>query len=153
MTRGRKPAVDTTDAYLGNANPLTIGEIGRGDEDTIEPVNDFGVVEQEAFMNEVLTVVAMSTGKDNEARLFKVGVNGVNQFFALDTPQEVKRKYVERLARMKETNFDQALDDRFGEESFNTITRRHALTHPFQVIYDPNPKGPAWLKGVLAEAN
>jgi hypothetical protein len=151
MTRGRKPLVDTTTEYLGNANPVTIGEIGRGDTDVIEVVKDVSKAEKLAFMEEPVTILVMSSGDPNEIPLVQVAVNGVTQFIKRDEPITVKRKYVERLARCKKTDFNQALDDSQGEVSFNVLTRRHSLRFPFSVIQDTNPKGAGWLKQILTE--
>jgi hypothetical protein len=151
MARPRN-TVDATNEYLGNDNPLTIGEIGRGDVDLIEPVVSMDYAAMEAFMHEPVTVVVMGSGDDNDADLVHMSVNGVSQFFRRDTAQTVKRMYVERLARCKKTDFSQKLDDRLGEAEFNTMSRRHSLRFPFQVLEDKNPKGAAWLKGILAQA-
>ena len=80
MTRGRKPLVDTTNEYLGNANPVTIGEIGRGDVDEIEVVKSVSKAEKLAFMEEPVTIVVMSSGDQNEVDLVQVAVNGITQF-------------------------------------------------------------------------
>ena len=148
---GRPRQVDTTNQYLGNSNPLTIGEIGRGDVDEIERVVSMDAADMEAFMNEPVTIVVMSSGAENETNMVQVGVNGVTQFIRRDEPITVKRKYVERLARCKPTDFNQALDDSRGEVSFNILTRRHALKYPFTVIEDKNPRGSGWLRNILAE--
>lgn len=151
MPRGRKPVIDTTNEYLGNSNPVAIGEIGRGDVDEIETVPDMSLADQLAFMEEPVTIVVMSSGDQNEIALVQVAVNGVTQFIKRDEPITVKRKYVERLARCKKTDFSQDLDERNGEQSFNILNRRHSLRFPFSVIQDPNPKGPGWLKQILTE--
>lgn len=151
MARGRKPLIDTTTEYLGNENPVTIGEIGRGDVDELERVGDMRKAEKLAFMEEPVTIVVMSSGDENETDLVQVAVNGVTQFMRRDEPITVKRKYVERLARAKKTDFNQALDDSKGEVSFNILTRRHSLRFPFSVIQDSNPKGAGWLKAILME--
>lgn len=151
MARPRNQ-VDATNEYLGNANPVTIGEIGRGDVDLIDPVVDMSWAEHEKFMHEPVTVMVMSSGQENELELIPIGVNGVTQNFRIDTPQTVKRMFVEKLARCKSTNFEQTIDDRLGER-MNMMRRRHALRFPFQVIQDSNPRGAAWLKNILAEAN
>lgn len=150
MARPRANTVDTTNEYLGNANPVTIGEIGRGDVDEIETVVSMDAAAMEAFMNEILTVVVMSSADENDTDMVPVGVNGVMQYFKRDTYQDVKRKYVEVLARRKRTDFTQILDHTMGEK-MNILSRRHALKYPFQVINDPNPKGHAWLKQILSE--
>lgn len=151
MTRGRKPLVDTTNEYLGNANPVTIGEIGRGDVDEIEVVKSVSKAEKLAFLEEPVTIVVMSSGDPNELPIERVIVNNVSQFFIRDQPITVKRKYVERLARCKKTDFHQSLDDSQGEVSFNVLQRRHSLRFPFSVIQDSNPKGAGWLKQILTE--
>ena len=55
----------------------------------------------------------------------------------------------ERLARAKETGYEQTVDDRLGER-MNTLHNRHSLRYPFQVNRDDNPRGAAWLRSILA---
>ena len=117
-------------------------------EDIENPVT-MADAELEAFMNEPVMVTVLSGGKDNEAPYVQVSVNGVTQMFKRDTPIVVKRKYVERLARAKETGFDQQVDDRLGER-MNLLHMRNSLRYPFQVNRDDNPRGQAWLRAVLA---
>ena len=105
--------------------------------------------ELEAFMNEPVMVTVLSSGKDNEMPYVQVAVNGVTQMFLRDTQMVVKRKYVERLARAKETGYEQTVDDRLGER-MNTLHNRHSLRYPFQVNRDDNPRGAAWLRAILA---
>ena len=105
--------------------------------------------ELEAFMNEPVMVTVLSSGKDNEMPYVQVAVNGVTQMFLRDQPIVVKRKYLERLARAKETGYDQTVDDRLGER-MNTLHNRHSLRYPFQVNRDDNPRGAAWLRAILA---
>jgi len=105
--------------------------------------------ELEAFMNEPVMVTVLSGGKDNEVPYVQVSVNGVMQMFLRDQPIVVKRKYLERLARAKETGYDQTVDDRLGER-MNTLRNRHSLRYPFQVNRDDNPRGAAWLRAILA---
>jgi len=148
MPRGR-PALDATNEYLGKESPVTIGEIGT-EREIIDKPFTASKAEREAFMNEILTVVVQSSGDENDADIVQVGVNGVTQFFKRDVAQQVKRKYVGVLARAKKTDYQQKLDDRLGE-SMNTLSKRRMLKYPFQVIHDPNPKGPEWLRHALAE--
>ena len=76
-------------------------------------------------------------------------VNGITQMFKRDVSMVVKRKYVERLARAKETGYDQTVDDRLGER-MNMLHNKHSLRYPFQVNRDDNPRGAAWLRSILA---
>lgn len=147
----RKAAVDATNEYLGQTNTMEFGVVPDFKSEIIDnPVSMEGV-ELEAFMNEPVMVTVLSGGKDNEAPYVQVGVNGTIQMFKRDTPIVVKRKYVERLARAKETGYDQTVDDRLGER-MNLLHNRHSLRYPFQVNRDDNPRGGAWLRSVLAAA-
>ena len=105
--------------------------------------------ELEAFMNEPVMVTVLSGGRDNEAQFVQVSVNGVIQMFRRNCPIVVKRKFVERLARAKETGYDQELDDRLGER-MNAVQPINSLRYPFQVNRDDNRLGQAWLRSILA---
>lgn len=105
--------------------------------------------ELEAFMNEPVMVTVLSGGRDNEAPFVQVSVNGVIQMFRRNRPIVVKRKFVERLARAKETGYDQELDDRLGER-MNVVQPINSLRYPFQVNRDDNRLGQAWLRSILA---
>lgn len=144
-------AVEAPNEYLGKESTIQIGEIGRGDVEVIDKPLPQDALQLEAFMHEPVTVIVYESTDDNDADLVQVGVNGVTQFFRRGVAQTVKRKFVERLARAKRTDFVQTLDDRLGEK-MNFLRQRHGLKYPFSVIEDRNPSGPAWLKGVLAEA-
>ncbi|WP_284335431.1 hypothetical protein [Comamonas sp. NoAH] len=146
----KKPAVDSTNEYLGASNTMEFGVVPDFTSEIIDnPIPDMASAEYEAFMNEPVMVTVMSSGKDNEHMFVQVAVNGVIQMFKRDVPIVVKRKYVERLARAKETGYEQTLDDRLGE-AMNRLTSHHSLRYPFQVNRDDNPRGAAWLRSVLA---
>lgn len=113
------------------------------------PVPNLKDAEMEAFMNEPVMVTVMSSGKDNEHKFVQVAVNGITQMFQRDVPIVVKRKYVERLARAKETGYEQTLDHAKGE-AMNMLNANKSLRYPFQVNRDDNPRGAAWLRSVLA---
>lgn len=143
--------IDAGAEYLGKESTVEIGEIGRGDVEIIDKPMPTDALELEKFMSEPVTIMVHESTDENDPDLVRVGVNGVTQFIRRGTPQVVKRKYVERLARAKPTDFTQTIDDRLGE-AMNHLRQRHALKYPFSVIEDRNPIGGAWLRGVLAEA-
>lgn len=145
----RKPAVDATNEYLGRTDTMEFGVVPTFSAEDIESPVTMKDAELEAFMNEPVMVTVLSSGKDNEMPYVQVAVNGVTQMFLRDQPIVVKRKYLERLARAKETGYDQTVDDRLGER-MNTLHNRHSLRYPFQVNRDDNPRGAAWLRAILA---
>lgn len=154
MTRGRaatRNTVDTSNEYLGAAPTVSANNIQRGDVEEI--ITDAGksVAEHEAFMQDVLSIVVQSSGNDNETRMVYVSVNGRPIMLPRDEPVQVKRSYVEVLARCKKTDFDQKIDERLGE-GMNNVFPRHSLKHPFTVVSDPaGVRGHEWLRGILAQ--
>lgn len=148
-TSSKKPETDATNEYLGAENQMEFGVVQDFSPEIIDSPVTLKDAELEAFMNEPVMVTVMSGGKDNEAPFVPVSVNGVMQMFRRDVPIVVKRKYVERLARAKETSYDQDLDERQGER-MNVLQQIKSLRYPFQVNRDDNPKGSAWLRAVLA---
>ena len=145
----RKPAVDATTEYLGRTGSMEFGVVPEFSAEAIDSPVTLADAELESFMNEPVMVTVLSGGKDNEAPYVQVSVNGITQMFKRDVPIVVKRKYLERLARAKETGFDQQVDDRLGER-MNLLHMRNSLRYPFQVNRDDNPRGAAWLRAVLA---
>lgn len=148
----RTPRIETPNEYLGKEESFNIGEIGSGvkENEIIDKVMTVGDFEYDRFMHEVITVMVHESTDPNDVDLVQVSVNGRSQFFQRGTPQEVKRYFVERLARAKRTSYSQNLDERLGE-SMNNMQSRHALRYPFSVIEDKNQKGSAWLRQILAE--
>lgn len=104
----------------------------------------------EAFMNERLTVMVHATTDENQPTHIIVNCNGVNQPIIRGVPTLVKRKYVEILARMKETKYTQITANPAAPD-LTEMRARHGLAYPFEVTDDPNPKGRSWLQNVLAE--
>lgn len=144
--------IDAGAEYLGPEDMRTLGEIGgHGGIDVVDKPLPIGSLEMEAFMNEMVTIVVNPSQDPEDPKLVQVGVNGVNQFIPRGEPVQVRRKYIEVLARAKRTDFAQTLDERLGER-MNHLHPMHSLRFPFSVVRDANPYGGDWLIGVLAEA-
>ncbi len=104
-----------------------------------------------AFNEEMVCVMVHDTGDDTETPMPLITVNGVNQYFQRGRKQWVKRKFVERLARLKHTNYTQIKDkDENGDVTYINIPHTNLL-YPFQMLADRHPRGHAWLEHVLAE--
>ena len=125
------------------------------DEPVIETVaesRDFSkLASDEAFMNELVTVMVHSTTDENQPNHVVVNCNGMNQPLIRGVPTTVKRKYVEILARMKETKYTQITRNASAPDQIDMVAR-HGLSYPFDLVEDLNPRGRAWLQNVLAEA-
>ena len=125
------------------------------DEPVIETVaesRDFSkLAADEAFMNELVTVMVHATTDENQPNHVVVNCNGMNQPLIRGVPTTVKRKYVEILARMKETKYTQVTRNASAPDQIDMVAR-HGLSYPFDLVEDKNPRGRAWLQNVLAEA-
>lgn len=124
------------------------------DEPAVETVAesvDFGrLAADESFMNEFVTVMVHSTTDENQAPHVIVNCNGMNQPIIRGYPTKIRRKYLEILARMKETKYTQVTRNPAAPDQIDMIAR-HGLAYPFDLVEDPNPRGRAWLQNVLAE--
>lgn len=124
------------------------------DAPVVEPVSqaaDFReMAASEAFMNEHVTIMVHSTTDENQAPHVIVNCNGTNQPIIRGVPTKVRRKYVEILARMKETKYTQVTPNPAAPD-VSEMRARHGLAYPFDLVEDANPKGRAWLQNVLAE--
>ncbi len=152
----RRGAIESQEQFLGADREFNINEIGSGvpEIEMIERNLDSKLIEDEAFMNEPVTIMIADTTDENDADvLVQVAVNGRNQFFVRGQAQTVRRCFVERLARAKKTGYSQNLDERLGEDKFNRMRAHNTLRYPFTVLEDRNPKGGPWLKAILSERN
>lgn len=106
----------------------------------------------EAFMHEVLEIQLFPSTDPMAPPYAQLGVNGVRCVLPRAVPVRVQRKFVEVLARMKETRTTQDMTPNSqGEITMDTFRGHTGLVYPFTVLKDPNPKGAAWLANVLAE--
>lgn len=119
--------------------------------ETVSESKDFRqLAAEESFMNELVTVLVHSTTDENQAPHVIVNCNGTNQPIIRGVPTQIRRKYLEILARMKETKYTQVTPNPAAPD-VSHMQARHGLAYPFEVVEDKNPKGRAWLNNVLAE--
>jgi hypothetical protein len=139
---------------MATKTPVAMGIEITDDAPVVETVaesQDFReLAANEAFMNEHVTVLVHSTTDENQAPHVIVNCNGTNQPIVRGVPTKVRRKYVEILARMKETKYTQVTPNPAAPD-VSHMQARHGLAYPFDLVEDANPKGRAWLNNVLAE--
>jgi len=124
------------------------------DAPTIDPVSQVldlrELASSELFMNEMVTVLVHSSTDENQSPHVILNCNGTNQPIMRGVPTTVRRKYVEILARMKETKYSQVTRNPAAPDQIDMIAR-HGLAYPFELMEDANPRGRAWLTNVMAE--
>jgi hypothetical protein len=123
---------------------------------TLDKVHDdkslAAAVKEAKFMEEIVEIEIAPDTNENAQPMVVLNVNGINQPVWRGYPTPVRRKFVEVLARMKETRYSQRPTDFINPETSNAMIPRTGQAYPFQVLKDPNPKGYAWLRQILAEA-
>ena len=130
-----------------------ISQQDLGEHKAIEPVTGEQAaktaIEKEVFMNEPVRIIVMETGEEGSLQVITPCVNGVNQPIVRGRETVVKRKFVEALARCRTTKYQQRHNPIERDKIENVpIT---VQTYPFSVLEDRNPKGRAWLQGIVAE--
>ena len=104
-----------------------------------------------AFMDEPVTIRIGTTTDENAEQIFEITINGKTELFRRGETKTVKRYFVDRLARLKETRFSH-------REVLNGVGDREvvyspmsALKYDFAVTRDDNKLGPSWLAHTLRE--
>jgi hypothetical protein len=118
-------------------------------------LND-GYAAELAFMEEMVTIVLYPKREKFAPRVYDFHVQGKGIRVFCDTPTLIPRKYLEVIARSQpydvKTSYNKNEDK--GEDAVcENFTHRHqSAAHPFTVVEDRNPRGPAWLMKVMRES-
>ena len=137
---------------VGNDKPIELSEIGKEPvlELAGEKVSPKGL-DLEAFMNETVTVRVEPTAVPGEDITPVFNVNGVNQPMIRGQAVVIKRKFLEALARCRTTTIRQVRPNPYDPSVVQNVPTT-VPTYPFVVLDDKNPRGRAWLEGILAQA-
>lgn len=137
---------------VGNDKPIELSEIGK------EPVLEMAGekvspkdLDLEAFMNEAVTVRVEPTAVPGEDITPVFNVNGVNQPMIRGQDVVIKRKFLEAMARCRTTTIRQVRPNPYDPSVVQNVPTT-VPTYPFVVLEDKNPRGRAWLEGILAQA-
>ncbi len=160
----RFAGTDALDQPIVQPEDITLPASGSidGVRDTvIEPVADLHNFNEKAaalaFNEEMLEVIIAESSDVNPEHYVFLSVNGRGPMKNGDpwVPRGVQvklaRKYVERLVRAKPVAIRTVeARDADGAQTMR-IQRTSALKYPFSVLHDPNPRGGAWLRDLMAQ--
>ena len=136
---------------LGKDRIMEQGEIGASPPIEKVSENDFiKKAELESFMNDILTIVVHPSQEEGALDFAPPQVNGVNQPILRGRNSQVKRKYVEALARCRTTKYVQQVIDPSRPENIQ-MKEMTTLTYPFAVLDDPSPIGRKWLDAITSQ--
>lgn len=158
MVTTRKP-IEAAELPVAQQASITLdqSEIKRPDLETSEievaTAIDTSHADELRMMEEQVEILVHESTDQNSTPFVEVWNNGTVQRFIRGVPQVCKRKYLEVLARAKETSVSthESIQQNTGDR-YTRIDKHTALKYPFSVVTDNNPKGPQWLKSVLASA-
>lgn len=144
--------------------PMSEKEIGQQEARTLASMDELKVVQPASdqpfdeekmlmlqFMNEPVTIrIATSTDKNAE-QCFELNINGKAEFFRRGETKTVKRFFVDRLLRLKQTVYGQDMViNKEGIKSY-VYPSSTGLKYDFAIIRDDNPLGKSWERAILAE--
>jgi hypothetical protein len=136
---------------LSKPHSIPMSEIGENPPIEQVAERDFvKTAELEKFMHEDLVIMVHPTGEEGSYDMVPIQVNRINCPIQRGVPVVVKRKYVEILARCRNTKYHQRLTDP-GRPDAMVMEEKTVLSYPFAVIEDKNPRGRVWLEAILKE--
>lgn len=106
------------------------------------------------FNEDVLTIFVHPTTDKTAKQIIDLGNGGRNQFVIRNAPIQIKRKFVEVLARAKPVGYvGETYIDRSTGEAVNRMNPSIGLLFPFAVQFDPaGERGRLWLEEILSQA-
>jgi hypothetical protein len=149
----KKPTEAVTEK-LTKTDPIPQDKLGEYPSIArVDPENFVQEAQLEEFMNQVLTIRLHTPGgamSKEDYEVAPLNVNGVPHPLIRGKSLEVKRKYVEVLARARISNYQQVCLRPDDLSSMDMIPTHH-LRFDFQVLRDPHKYGDAWLNNILAQ--
>lgn len=154
----KKPLLDAGEIKFAEHRPVTLDEIQDTGIPDIEAISGKDAQElaalarEEAFMNEFVTVQFHAPSDPNQPTFVPIRAGDLMVSVPRDgRPYVIKRKYVEVVARAKMTRYSQVRRVLANGEEIVENVPHTALTYPFSVLEDKNPRGRAWLEKVLSD--
>lgn len=154
----RRKEIHSTDHVIGRERDVDIpvdgdiAEIGPDSIETLEGPEAMNKAKALAFNEEKIKVMVHESTQQGDSAIVRSAVNGKQQFIIRGVVQEIRRKYVETLARARRTVYKQIIH--VNESTGNVVQKMvpsTSLANPFSVIEDRNPAGAEWLRKILAK--
>lgn len=148
-----KEEMEVQSELLGKEKVIPNTELGKDTRgiDVVSARDFVAQAELEDFMNDILTIYVHPSNNKEDNPVIVPNVNGVNQPIVRGQDCRVKRKFVEALARGRDTRYEQKFPDKSEPDKY-IMAPDTVVTNSFVVRKDPHPKGHEWLQAILAEA-
>lgn len=107
---------------------------------------------EKLVFNEDPLEIRLEPGRERNApKVVDVAVNGERRWLPVGVPIRIQRKFVEVLARSQPFAVETRVGRADEEHPANDVLRNPFRQHPFTVLFDPNPRGVAWLNKISYE--
>lgn len=117
--------------------------------DTVSEGRRSAQLDELAFMEEPIEFMIHETTDNNAEPRVEVGVNGEMRLFVRGIKYRERRKFVEAIARAKQTAVSTPeVTGADGER--RTQTKKRTSDHYPLSVFNDTPKGMAWLRGIQA---
>ena len=157
----RKKAVEAFDLEMPKQADINIPITGdaRIEGGEIEVATDIPrdeKAEMLRFLSEKVEIFLHDAYAPSDEQYVFCAVNGVpalpgNPYLKRGINHVISRAHVEQLAKARQTSYTQPFRDH-PSEAANTMRPHTSLKYPFAVVNDPNPKGAAWIRNVMASS-
>ena len=141
-------SLDVGSMDITQDEPLKVGEVGLQDQNIEVPsIADMvpDSIKLAAFMEEMVKVYLPLPKGELKTVPVTLTVNGNRQHVFRNVPQDIKRKYLEVLARSTITDYTQDIDEMYRSGDLPQSNTTQA--HPFSVLQDTE-KGIGWLQEI-----
>ena len=146
----RNNVQEVVNEAIKQGRPVKLDELGEQQPIELVAANDIVKPgELDAFMEEFVRVYVYPDAGEGKLHVVCPQVNGINQPIVRGYEQDVKRKYIEAMARSKVTDYAPMQPNFKNPEDMAMIPMTN-LTAQFEVRGDSD-KGQRWLAAILAE--
>jgi len=111
-------------------------EVERRSIEVIPEAAFKGKAEDEAFMNEIVTVLIEAEENPDAPTFIQTGHNGIDQYIQRGIPQKIKRRFLYSLIAGKRSQFASNFGKDGSGKEFNKLTGRTSTTHRIALIDD-----------------
>lgn len=153
MATSNKHAPLSTDDMAVQRRPVRrfdgVNTLNMNEAPDIQIVSVFdNNADYEKFMTDYLEIEIATTQDKNAPPLVPVGVNGVQAWLPRGEAIEVPRYFVERLLRSQSHKFETVNSTDYQAEAGTSIRETIGTDFPFQILYDPDPRGYEWARKI-----
>lgn len=143
--------IDDDDQVLDMMTPNAEALLAQLQSDPISEREFKDIAEYEQFMNDPIVVLIHEDKDPNAMPMVPLGINGDRRWLPRNVRLKLPRKFVEVLCQSQETHFKTEKNPDASSDQELVTRPKTAQCYGFSVVKDPDPRGPHWLRRVMAQ--